>query len=207
MTTTNPSRLGVALIPEPLLLDRLIAFQHDHQDVLGLPKLGRKFCVPHLTLYQGNLFESDLDEWKLRILLGASNRSELASRLWSLSHQPADWLFVNCDVPAAVCTLQHRVIRLVSPLSRPDRGTTEDTTGFTPDEQESQWQYGYRYVGPAFRPHFTIGTRSDPHLPEELRRAFESTLLDAPVHFNQLTFYRCGERGSLASVIASTPIP
>lgn len=69
-------------------------------------------------------------------------------------------------------------------------------------EQTNFLNFGYRYLGEAFRPHITLGRNlQGATIPVEIQEKAKELFTGKSVKFDTLAFYQAGKNGALDAII------
>lgn len=197
--------LGVAVLPRIEAMEEVIAIQSGLDTDSSLkPHLSADGNLPHVTLFQGP-FKAGADFLKSLIAIRdlAVPAGQIGAEGLGVFYQPKGWIFLNLKTTEAFSRLQKAALNVCEPyldLSAVDR--TRDTSGYTSTEKASYDQYGYRYVGTAFRPHITLG-HADEHTAMKLVEKARAECVGTGLWlFDRLSFYVMGETGAHAEQLA-----
>ena len=200
--------IGFAVIPNPALVNALIAFQRAAQEVLQLePTLHVDPNLPHLTIVQG-LFDDNVPfyaalENAAAYLKGFETLPKL--QLESISYRDIGWYFLTVERTDWLVELQRLVMVRVEHFMHGGNLHPLHWQTYPEAELASYRRYGYRYVGPAYLPHITLGHGAPPRedTVAALNALWNQLQLPAQQPIDRLTVYQMGEFGAHASTIAT----
>lgn len=187
--------IGIGMKLDSASTQAIIDFKSKWSHVISGPELGYETNVPHLTLYQFPV--RYVHEVRSPIYLHSGTAE------WSgLDVFKPDWSFAMTTREKWMIDMQSRVIEELSEhldRSQIDLGKTD---GFTLDELIAYDTTGYRYAGPAFAPHVTLGSMSplDEHL-DEVSKDFMETFCGLMISFDEPVLYIAGHRGVFVEAI------
>lgn len=202
-------RLDLALIPSVDLVKAVVAFQERSKSVTALrPVLDASRRIPHVSLFQGPFVDAADPQRMLEVVeqhwLAPNGPSHLTPQ--DLTVHGERWLMVLIARDEWLTDLHEKVLAHCEPfidagaiVPRSDRGN------LTPSELESYQRYGYRYAGPTFLPHITVGHELNPFdqdAVEVLNRMWFETV---PAHSGPPTAAVCfvpGVDGEITRVVA-----
>ncbi|WP_327191207.1 2'-5' RNA ligase family protein [Streptomyces xinghaiensis] len=199
--------LGVALLPRA---DHLLAAVRPQRDIGGevslRPRLEPDGNLPHVTVFQGPFTDSlDPAEALESIATAAAGnglRGEVSLSTTNVVYQPTGWLFLALERPPLLEALQEAALAALDRhLDRTAFDRDKDTSRFTDDERASYERYGYRYTGPAYAPHVTLGRAEENTALELVRTARDRAGLPKEMVFDRLSFYVMGEHGAHAETL------
>ena len=208
---------GVALLPDPAVTAAIVGFQHRNRSLIKGPLLGIQRNLPHMSILQcpfrpatltGDLLALVADE-----AISIFDRVGADTNLTELYYQPVGWLFAGVSTGSWGRKLQERTLfHMSSLIEREKIADRYPYSGYSDLERQNYIEYGYRYVGDAFRPHITVGRVGRDHrgdgesLPDVLLSEFQHVMTSSPLTFGEIVFYKAGEYGALESVVARTPL-
>lgn len=193
---------GVALLPARSDMERVIAFREAAGTDVNGPMLGVGENLPHITLLQCPFREESLNRDNLAQI--ACRVKARAGLFWSLRYQPVGWLFADVYVGANFALHdQHAALSVMEEhINRDEVRSNINTDGHTDHEAAMRLRYGYRYIGPSFQPHITVGRMSeDGDINDRIASLYTESLAGTSVVFERIVFYRAGEFGSCAEVL------
>jgi 2'-5' RNA ligase len=199
---------GIAVLPDDEFADVLIEFQSRHSSLVDGPVLGRSSNLPHVSILQCPYTDELPSERILSELARVARKhNHLTIDLQRVRYQPVGWLFLGVARTEWLDAVHDCGLGITEPYI--DRGAidlTKDMSGYSELEYLNYTRYGYRYIGRAYQPHFTLG-RID-------RTAYEQTALDGAFdafleengisspRADRLVVYRAGLHGALDTVLA-----
>lgn len=195
---------GIALLPDAETGSRIIEFAQRWRDEIDDPRPGLTTNLPHVTVHQFPITETDRLPTVLAEVSHARSNAP-TSTMGALVYQPVGWLFASVERQPWMDTLQLEVVRRVDPLvDRDALKTADELHGYTAAESASYLRHGYRYVGQTYRPHITLGRTSAKalELPDPCCATYRSEILGRTVSFERLVVYRAGPFGSLVEILA-----
>lgn len=201
---------GIALLPEPEMRQKIVDFRDRNKVHVGGPKLGMDTNLPHMTILQCPYFPNAPHGDALRRVVDRLSLGVSKSNFTSVEYQRVGWVFADIASEPWLTELHSACLRETHQfIDLQQINAGEDFTGYNADEQQNYLDYGYRYVGPSFRPHVTLGrsiSSEAASLPLELIEAFRGDLGGATVTFNELVFYRAGDYGVLTEVLETVSL-
>lgn len=200
--------LGMALVPRADYIDAAIALQRRVGAGAHLePVLSAEGNLPHVTVYQGPLYDSvDLEKILTALKADLGLASPISVAATEILYLPTGWIFLELERAAVLENLQ--VAALTALEGGIDRAAIDNSTeaaGYAGLARENFHRYGYRFVGEAFLPHITLG-----RLAGDSFAAMEA-MASSPVGlrpeendwvFDRMTFYEIGDHGSHAAKVA-----
>ena len=206
---TDVALCGLALLPEQETMRRIVDFRQSVGALIGGPPLGMRSRMPHVTVMQALLRPGALTSGLLSAMASAwMSRPVSPFALGPLYSYPVDWAFVAVRKWRHDLRLYHLdVLRCLGPLVQRDAIRPEpDANRIPPAELAAHNEHGYRYAGDVYRPHITLG-RLAPTAPGGLAELWARSMEGHEFTFERLVFYRAGESGVLAEVLAETILP
>lgn len=197
--------LGVALLPRADHMRTAIRVQQEVAGDQALhPPLTTDGNLPHTTVFQGPFLDSLAPELELgRICAELALPREIGLGFTGIVHQPTGWVFLSLERPPLLEKLQDVVVGALEPhLDREAFAASKDTSRFTEGERASYARYGYRYTGPAYAPHITLGRTGEDAAQALVRAAGEQLSVPGNWIFDRLSFYVMGEHGAHAQILA-----
>jgi len=199
--------MGIAALPGAEFAQSVVDFQGRYRHVIEGPRLGLVTNLPHVSLLQCPLDSSIDGEEVLTSVVSDDHDAGRGSLLpVRVSYYPVGWLFLDVAKTDWLDALHNRALAAAAAsidASKIDR--SKSLTGYTPLQRANYLRYGYRYVGAAFHPHLTLGRVAE-GLPSEtfieLTELFGLEVGYAEQRVERLVFYRAGEYGALAEVLA-----
>lgn len=203
----EPQKLGIALIPDPISCNAVIQLQQQIFCATLQPRLGLDHNLPHMTLLQGRFRdEQALRQFmeQLQCYLQQIERQQpqfLSFQKLQCTYKSPHWYFLrpihiqfnlNWQEIHQFCfeNLKENLL-----LTESDR--QKDLTGYTEAEKLNYLQYGYRYIGQDFDPHFTLGQTKDRDAVIQLNEWISSSpRLPIKGKFERVTLYSVGSYGS-----------
>lgn len=196
---------GIALLPDAATRRDLVAFQRGHGSQIAGPSLGTEENLPHMSVLQCH-FDDALDrDLVLDALVKQLSKSRRPLVMGELVYQPRAWIFAEVRRDPWLVELQGLALELTEHSIDLTMNSTRPSAEMSPEERTSYLRYGYRYVGPAFMPHITLGRTPDSRtglaagLVDDFRAAFTNRSVPAV----EVAFYRAGESGAFAERLAS----
>lgn len=195
---------GVALLPEIETANKIIEFQNDNLDFFKEPKLSPSGFLPHVSVLQSPFHVEQLtdemlktlaDEWKSYL------NKEL--KFGKLYQQPVGWYFLGINCPIWLRDFQlHCLSKLISAINREKLGKNAHFEKYSPLEQTNFLNFGYRYIGEAFRPHITLGRNlQGATIPIKIQEQARKLFTGKSVKFDTLAFYQAGPNGALDEIL------
>ncbi|MBH5338789.1 hypothetical protein IHE55_30025 [Streptomyces pactum] len=196
--------LGIALLPTAehrtaaIRLQREVGGGHELR-----PPLSPDGNLPHVTVFQGPFLDSFDPATELdRIVAGADAPERIALASRGVVYQPTGWVFLALERPPLLEKIQQSTLAVLAPhLDRPAFDPSKDVSRFTEDERESFERYGYRYTGPAYAPHITLGRAEEAVAQELVRSAPERVDVPGIWVFDRFSCYVMGENGAHAEIV------
>jgi hypothetical protein len=172
------------------------------------PRLTMEGNLPHVTVFQGPFADTLEPERELAGVRGLVRLPrEIGLAFTGVVYQPTGWVFLSLERPPLLEKLQDAVLAVLSPhLDRAAIDTAKDVARFTTAERASFARYGYRYTGPAYAPHMTLGRTEEDVAREIVRTAAERSPVPAHWVFDRMSFYVMGEHGAHARKLTETPL-
>ena len=195
---------GIAILPSAELQARLVEFRRDHLVEISGPMLGLSENCPHISVLQCPFVE-DVDHQVIVDELAGWYSQHGGSLVFDrLIYQPVAWVFALLARQQWQNSLQTRALELTEYLIDTARIAGRVDDKLTMAERESYLRYGYRYVGPSFLPHVTLGRTAGgaAELAAGLGEAFANEFMGTVDQPSEMVFYRAGESGVLAEAIA-----
>lgn len=196
--------VGVALIPDSRVIADVVDFAERWSINFGSLGLSATQLLPHISLHQIRTSDSArMVEHVARFPLPLFGRTSVRRLLL----QPPDWIFLTVDRLPWMQSLQADLVSYFDAFV--DRGLLrrpDELHGYSPEESSSYLRHGYRYVGDAFLPHFTIGrsSTSEAALPLGCHEEFSVMLRDLTVSFARLVVFRAGPHGTIRDILFSS---
>jgi len=198
--------IGFALITADPFFSKVIEIENEVHEICGFKdKLGREHNLPHTTLFQG-AFADETDYQniakKIKYYMNEINSS------WSLNfdcvqYVPEGWYFYNCIRTENIFLLHNYVIKQCEKdiVLKPER-LDRELGKLTDSQKKGIINYGYRYAGEAFKPHITLGRRSE-GFSEQTMQILEGKFKDIPAEqqIDRITVYRMGPNGTHAETL------
>lgn len=204
------SLTGVALLPQASTLKQIVEFRREHASDIAGPVLGMERNLPHTSILQCPFDETALTPGLLAEL--NARWSEIldglvpAAELGQVYYQPTGWMFIDIPAPSWIRAVQRAFLNLMDRfIDRSAIACKTDYTGYTEAEKANYERFGYRYVGTSFRPHITLGRttgRCAQEISPHVVASFDKQLAGQRFRYERIAFYRAGEFGALAEVIA-----
>lgn len=198
---------GVAIIPEAADARCLVTFRETHSRSIGGPAIGIRTHPPHVSVMQCPVRAGVPHHAVLRGIRNALP-ADIDGRLvmTDLSYQPVGWLFVNLALAPWLRRLHDTTVDLIAPyVDLTAIVRDRDFEGYTAQERRSYLTYGYRYAGPAFKPHITLG-RVEPdeaNALDKLRDDFREQVGKWTASPKSLIFYEAGAFGVVERTVAA----
>lgn len=196
--------LGIALLPSAGHRTTAIHLQREvGGDHVLRPPLSPEGNLPHVTVFQGPFLDSldpaaELD----RIVAAVDTPERIVLASHGVVHQPTGWVFLSLERPSLLERIQQATLKVLEPyLDRAAFDPSKDVSRFTPDERESFERYGYRYTGPAYAPHITLGRAEEAVAVELVRSTPERVDVPGTWVFDRFSFYVMGENGAHAEIL------
>jgi hypothetical protein len=195
--------IGVALVPDQRLLAQVVEFAKNCEFTFDGMCLDEHKVLPHVSLHQ---LITENDAGVIESIRRLSPLELFSAIFDEVILQPPDWIFLTLNPEPWLLQLQTLVVQSLAPLVNPsDFKRRQDLVGYTPLEAESYVRHGYRYVGEAFKPHFTLGRVSEMGtVAAECTNNFNKILKQRTVTFARLIVFRAGPGGTVAEVLYST---
>lgn len=195
---------GLALLPEIETAQKIIEFQNDNLDFFKEPKLSPAEFLPHVSVLQSpfhvkrltdDVLKTFADKWK------TYQNKEL--KFGDLYQQPVGWYFLGINCPIWLRDFQlYCLSKLISAIDREKLGKNAHFEKYSPLEQTNFLNFGYRYIGEAFRPHITLGRNlQGKTIPVEIQEEANKLFTGQPVKFDTLAFYQAGPNGALDEIL------
>lgn len=194
--------VGIALVPERAILSTVVAFARRWGYGFGGLRLDGERVLPHVSLHQ--LWTRDLAP-VVEAFEGLDDRQCGTTRIADLIEQPPDWIFATVETAGWLVDRQVEILERFGRLFDASLLKGEDQLGaYTDEERNSYLRHGYRYVGDAFLPHFTLGRSVAPGrgVAPESQDDFAERLGGATVSFDRMVLFRAGSGGSIAEIVA-----
>lgn len=201
---------GMALIPVKEHMKTFITFREQCGEHVTGPHLGTTKNPPHVTILQCPFNLNQLNQTTLKTILHQYSQTHpnqnYTSVYTNLYYQPVGWYFADINMKTWGTVLQTIALNNLETHIHNKAITIDNSyTTMPPLEQHNQKQYGYRYMGEAYRPHITLGitpTSSQVKLPTHIQQLYKESLHNTPVHFDKAVFYIAGQHGAASEIIA-----
>ncbi|HKX33072.1 MAG TPA: DUF1045 domain-containing protein [Blastocatellia bacterium] len=204
-------KIGIALVPDEKFIGRFVSLQERARSFLNLtPGLGTDRNLPHLTLVQGH-FSDRVDHHHLLTGLLEAVKAEpvplVVTPLRFVYLEPG-WYFLAVEPTRRLRELHDRAFELsrASLMAPVDDG--RDRRYRSPLERENYLRHGYRYIGEAFYPHFTLGRCLDDcaDAVSRLNELLADAQLEPVVPIDRLTVYLMGGHGAHQETLHSVKV-
>jgi hypothetical protein len=192
--------IGFALIVGSPLFEEIIELENNiHNEAGFYNQLGMTHNLPHTTIFQGSFTDevpytsiaSDLVNYYKKYI------KQCIPVFNQMVYIPEGWYFYKCNRTHELQLLHNYTCRKVRPYLLLDPNRLDRNVSLLSEDQiQGIKKYGYRYAGPAFCPHITIG-RTDsekPSLLVSLNTASKG--LSTQIPFKRLTVYQMGPNGT-----------
>lgn len=150
--------LNIAILPSEEASTQAIAMSRKIADELGSRfVLGLKTLAPHITVYQGEYPDKNIDRLKNIVSKLASEQEVFEIKLDSIKVSHGTFVFWNCEKTNILKKIHRRAVELANPLREgliPSQ--LADRTGLTPGDRYDIKTFGALLIGPRYDPHITI---------------------------------------------------
>ena len=193
---------GFALLPNVETQKEIISFRRQFSDIFFGPMLSLSENLPHISILQCPFSENIPIK---DIIENANSHFQLPITLtWDeLIYQPVGWVFANVQKIPVLFSLQTYLLEQSEKyINRSSINPKKSTKGYTKEEIDSYFQYGYRYIGEAYKPHVTIGKIDEfLEIPLSAVLDFNENFSEQEVVFNRIIYYEAGEYGVAKRII------
>lgn len=156
--TIKSVSLNIAILPSDEAVVRAITMSKQIAESLGSEfVLGLDTLIPHVSIYQGEYPERNIDSLKSIVSDLAKEQESFEIKLNSISVSHGTFLFWNCDKTDILRNLHQEAVKLANPL-REGLVLTQlaDRTELSPGDKYDVENFGSLLIGPRFTPHITI---------------------------------------------------
>lgn len=161
-------------------------------------QLGQLENIPHVSLLQGTLHNSML-ACECIEAVSKFSRSDLQFSFQSVIYKDSGWYFAKLSRNEMAVKLQAELLnKLSSQLLITDKDRNKDISSYSNAEKDNFLRYGYRYIGPQYTPHITIGRSKDRGISpdfREIREVISSVLNGIVLIPDAITVYSPGVSG------------
>lgn len=195
--------VGVALLPDVTVAAAVVEFARRWDLGFGGYGLDGTRVLPHVSLHQVRTAAVSAMVDRIAATPMAAPGS---TRLQDLVLQPPDWMFLTVETLPWMVAMQSELVGSLEPFVRKDLlKPSDELVGYGPAELRSYRRHGYRYVGDAFLPHFTLGRSAEPDgaFPVGCREDFDAELRDLAVQFTRLVVFRAAAHGTIGEIVFS----
>ena len=203
---------GIAIVPEIKALHRLVELQRSLLQIASLsPLLGTEENLPHITLLQGKTVAPLCSHSELEYLASQLQTMSdgVSLRISQFEYIEGGWYFLKIHRDDWLQTLHDTAFAICRDRLIVDHNETNDFLGYNEEQKQNHLQYGYRYIGTQFTPHFTIGRTLDKKRStheEKFLEIVNTEISNFVIYPDRFTLYRMGENGSHALELDSTLI-
>jgi len=193
---------GFALLPNVETQKDIISFRKRFSDIFEGPMLSLSENLPHISILQCPFSENIPIK---NIIENANSHFQLPITLmWeNLIYQPVGWVFANVQKNPILFSLQSYLLKQSGKfINRSSIDTDKSIKGYTKEETDNYFQYGYRYIGEAYKPHITIGRIDESiEIPLSAVLDFNNNFSEQEVRFDRIAYYEAGVFGVAKRII------
>ncbi|WP_298286861.1 hypothetical protein [uncultured Lutibacter sp.] len=201
---------GIALLPEKKIINELVVWREKLNEYINPPLLGIDENLPHSSILQCPFKVDELTFEKLLEInheIKSINIPEMS--ISSVYLKPNNWIFLDYTSKESLFQIQEVAFKhLKNIIDYSSILKKSSYKGYTKLEKDNFEKWGYRYIGKAFIPHFTLGTskKENQKIPQELVISFNESINGVKFKFTDIVFYEAGYRGALKKVISQVSL-